>query len=271
MAEDLINEIDPEETPRIEGQTEGGSEPETSEDVKTGVASASGADVAGVVSTGLEGEGVSESSEPTGTEGGAEDVVPSGAEDTEAGIDDSPTDAAIEASRQSVKRWCLRLHKKVIAGLVLARQHKKIIGGLVLGLCMSLLVAYGLKHWQMDQGGKREKVSSTWIYRAPVMRHWNAILDLAAFVVLLPEDENRAYFSLSISVKLSKSSVCREIKERKTFFRGVIYGVLNKAVKASSPQVISKEQLKQDIISALNGLLVTGTIDDIYFTDFLVV
>jgi len=271
MAEDPINEIDPEETPRIEGQTEGGSEPETSEDVKTGVASASGADVAGVVSTGLEADGVSESSETTGAGGRAEGLVPSGSEDTKAEPGDSPANTAFESSLQSVKRWCLHQHKKVIAGLVLARQHKKVIAGLVLGLCMSVLVAYGLKHWQMDQGGKREKVSSTWIYRAPVMRNWNAILDLAAFVVLLPEDEDLAYFSLSLSVKLSKSSVCREIKERKTFFRGVIYGILNKAVKASSPQVISKEQLKQDIIGALNGLLVTGTIDDIYFTDFLVV
>jgi len=34
---------------------------------------------------------------------------------------------------------------------------------------------------------------------------------------------------------------------------------------------MSKEQMKRDIISALNDLLVTGTIDDIYFTEFLVV
>ena len=258
MAENLTNEIDPGETPRVEGQTKAWHESETSEDVNTGVASASETDVARVVRSGLEREGESQWSEPTATEPPAEDVVPSGREDTEAAIDDSPADAAIEANRQSVKRWCLRLHKKVIAGLVL-------------GLCISPLVAYGLKHWHMHQGGKPQEIASTRVYRAPTTRNWYAILNLAGFVVLLPEDNDRAYFSLRLSVRLSNSSVYREIEEKKTFFRGIIYGVLDKAAKANSPQMISKEQLKQDIIDALNGLLNTGAIDDIYFTQFLVV
>ena len=96
-------------------------------------------------------------------------------------------------------------------------------------------------------------------------------MDLASFVVLLAENEDRAYLSLSISVKLSNRNVYREMEEKKTFLRGVIYGILDKAAKAGSLQIISKEQLKRDIIGALNGFLVTGTVDDIYFTQFLVV
>jgi flagellar basal body-associated protein FliL len=249
MAKNLNNETDPGETSEVEGQTEAGPTPDVSEDVKSGVA-------AGVSSV-PEGEGVTESSGRADTEGGEEDVVPSEAEDPEPGFDDLPEDITIEAN-QSGKIWSLWKPKKVIAGLVL-------------GFCVSPLVAYGLKHWQMNQEERRQEAPSTWIYRAPTMRNWRAILDLAAFVVLLPEKGDRAYFSLSISVKLSNSGVCREIEGKKTFFRGVIYRVLNEAAKDSSPQAIAKEQLKRDIVSALNGLLISGTIDDIYFTDFLVV
>jgi len=258
MAQDLINEMDPGETPGVEGQTEAGSEPETREDAKTGVASASGADVAGMVSTGLEADGVSESSETTRSEGRAKDLGPSGSEDTKAEPDDSPANTAFESSFQSVKRWCLL-------------QHKKVIASLVLGLSISFLVAYGLKHWHAHPGGIRQKVASTQVYRASFKSDSRTLLDLAAFIVLLPEDEDQAYFSLSISVRLSNSIVYREIEGKGPLLRGVIYGVLNKAVKAGSPQMISKEKLKRDIIGALNGLLVTGNIDDIYFTDFLVV
>lgn len=258
MAQDLINEMDPGETPGAEGQTEAGSEPETREDAKTGVASASGADVPGAVSTGLEADGVSESSETTGTEGRAEDLGPSGSEDTKAEPGDSPASTAFESSFQSVKRWCLL-------------QHKRVIAGLVLGLSISPLVAYGLKHWHAHPGGIRQKVASTQVYRASIKSDSRTLLDLAAFVVLLPEDEDQAYFSLSISVRLSNTNVYREIEGKGPLLRGVIYGVLNKAVKAGSPQMISKEKLKRDIIGTLNGLLVTGNIDDIYFIDFLVV
>ncbi len=159
---------------------------------------------------------------------------------------------------KTVKRWGMRLHKKVIAGLAI-------------GLFMSPLVAYGLKHWHTHPGGARQKVASTQVYRAPIKSDSRSLWDLAVFVVLLPEDVDQAYFSLSISARLSDSNVYREIESKKPLLRGVIYGVLNKAAKSGRPQMVSKEKLKRDIIGALNGLLVTGTIDDIYFTDFLVV
>jgi flagellar basal body-associated protein FliL len=279
-----MDEIDSKETPGIEGQAEAGAKPEISEDVKTEVASASGPEVAGGDSTGREGEGISESNEPSDTEVGVEDLVASGTEDSIAGSGDSPEDAATESSRQSVKRWCLRQqkkvtaglalvrqHKKVIAGLALARQQKKVIAGLALGLLISPLVAYGLKHWQTDPGEVREKVHSTKVYRASTRSDSCIVLGLAAFVVLLPEDEDLAFFSLNISVKPSNSNVSREIEEKEAFFRAVIYGILCKTVKDSSPETMPKEQLKRDIIGALNRLLVTGTIDDVYFTKFLAV
>lgn len=204
-----------------------------------------------------------------------------------------PADAPIEANSRSIKRWCLSKHEKVVPGLVIIKRwclskRKKVVPGLVIvkrwclskrgkvitGLVLVLLISfvvYGLKYWHMDPGGNDQKVTLTQVYRAPITRDSGAILDFAAFLVLLPGDDDRAYFSLSISVKLSNSNVYREIEEKKTFFRWVIYGVLNKTVKDSSSQIISKEQLKRDIIGALNGLLVTGAIDDIYFIRFLVV
>lgn len=257
MAQDLINEIEPGGAAKVEGQTEAGPESKNSEDARTRVALASGANVGEVVSTGSEGERFSKWSELIGTEDVVEDLGPSWAEDTESGSDDSLRDTVVEASHQSEKRWFPRKHRKVIAGLGLALF-------IFLGVC-------GLKRWHIHPEGDLQRVAYTSVYRAPITRGSADILDLASFVVLLAENEDRAYLSLSISVKLSNSNVYREMEKKKTFFRGVVYRVLDKAAKAGSPQIMSKEQLKRDIIGALNGLLVTGTADDIYFSKFLVV
>lgn len=152
----------------------------------------------------------------------------------------------------------------------MAQNLKKLIAGLALALCISLVV-YGLKQWHMDPGGDRQKVTSTLDNSASITRDSAEILDFAGFVVLLAENEDQAYLSLSISVKLSNSTVYREIEKKKTFIRGVIYGVLDKAAKTGSTQIMSKEQLKQDIIDAVNRLLITGIVDDVYFTKFLAV
>ena len=152
----------------------------------------------------------------------------------------------------------------------MAQNLKKLIAGLALALCISLVV-YGLKQWHRDPGGDRQKVTSTLDNSASITRDSDEILDFAGFVVLLAENEDQAYLSLSISVKLSNSNVYREIEKKKTFIRGVIYGVLVKAAKTGSTQIMSKEQLKQDIIDAVNRLLVTGIVNDVYFTKFLAV
>ncbi len=152
----------------------------------------------------------------------------------------------------------------------MAQNLKKLIAGIALALCISLVV-YGLKQWHMNPGGGCQKVTSTLDNSASITRDSAEILDFAGFVVLLAENEDQAYLSLSISVKLSNSNVYREIEKKKTFIRGVIYGVLDKAAKTGSAQIMSKEQLKQDILDAVNRLLVTGIVDDVYFTKFLAV
>ncbi len=152
----------------------------------------------------------------------------------------------------------------------MAQNLKKLIAGIALALCLSLVV-YGLKQWHMNPGGDCQKVTSTLDNSASITRDSAEILDFAGFVVLLAENEDQAYLSLSISVKLSNSNVYREIEKKKTFIRGVIYGVLDKAAKTGSAQIMSKEQLKQDILDAVNRLLVTGIVDDVYFTKFLAV
>ena len=155
-------------------------------------------------------------------------------------------------------RRCLRKHEKVIAGLVPA--------------LFIFLVVCGVKHWHAGPRENGQKATSTRVYKASITGDDpGAILDLAPFIILFPEGEDRAYFSLSISLKPSNSHVYREIGKKKTFFRGGIYEILNRAVKTCTPKIVPKEELKQDIIGALNRLLITGTIDDVYLTKFLVV
>ena len=152
----------------------------------------------------------------------------------------------------------------------MAQNLKKLIAVLALALCISLVV-YGLKQWYMDSEGGLQRVTSTKNDSTSIKSDTSDILDFAGFVVLFAKNEDQAYLSLSISVKLSNSNVYREIEKKETFIRGAIYEVLDKAAKTGSTQIMSKEQLKQDIIDAVNRLLDTGIVVDVYFTKFLAV
>ncbi|NVM21141.1 MAG: flagellar basal body-associated FliL family protein [Desulfobacterales bacterium] len=192
-------------------------------------------------------------------------------EDAEAALDHASLLDAVEWEHGSEKQWRPKKHRRAIRVLLVA-------------VCL-LFVVYGLMWFST---GRREMTSGR-VYRAPI---WNVetvenvenvekaknleeykfdIIDFARFVVLLPEENNKAYLLLRISVQVSNSKVYEEINEKRASFRGAIYGVLNKVVKANNKQEIHKKELKQDIMDALNGIVGAGGVISIGFTEFLLV
>lgn len=136
------------------------------------------------------------------------------------------------------------------------------------------LGVFGLKNLIVPPAREKKRMASTRVYMASITSNSGATLDLKPFIVIFPNDHESSYLSLTVSLRFSHSSIddiYKEIHTKKALVRGVIYGVLEQAVTAGVPDTMSAGQLKQDIISALNALLATGRIDEVYFTDFLVV
>jgi flagellar basal body-associated protein FliL len=150
------------------------------------------------------------------------------------------------------------------------KKYQKTVGSAVIGLC-GLFLVYGLSRLVTCRHGEQQRVPSVQVYWSPVEKSASDTPSFARFLVLLPKTDEAACLLVRISVKPSNRSVYKELDEKRTFLRASIYAVLKKEVGINKGQRISIKTLKPDIMKALNSMLVTGTIDRIYFTEFLVV
>jgi len=150
------------------------------------------------------------------------------------------------------------------------RQYLTAIGGLVIGICTSLL-AYGLWCLVASPNAEPRSVPSTQVYWVSVEGD-ATIVNFSRFLILLAQENDKAYLLFSVSARPLSSAVHREISEKSIICRRAIYGVVSEALRAEEGEVVSiMVKLKQQIMDALNGMLVTGKVDWIGFTDFLMV
>ena len=149
-------------------------------------------------------------------------------------------------------------------------KYQMAIGGLVVAVCVSL-VAYGVGRLVIGGEEIRQKLISPEVYRASVGETMADVIRFARFVVPFPDEDERTYMLLTVSVKPSSRSVHQEIDEKKILCRGAIYSRLLKVLKIGKKEVISGKEMKQHILNALEAMLVNGIIDDVYFGEFLVV
>jgi len=92
-----------------------------------------------------------------------------------------------------------------------------------------------------------------------------------SFIVLLPEAKNETYIDISVSVKTSNEKVFKEIQDRKTFVRGAIYGILKRIFETTGATRYSSDELKKRLIKDINYILINGTVDKIYITNYLTI
>jgi flagellar basal body-associated protein FliL len=98
-------------------------------------------------------------------------------------------------------------------------------------------------------------------------------LSFNSFIVLLPEVESKTYVDISVSVKTSNEKVFKEIQDRKTFVRGAIYAILKRIFEshASGGKSISGDEIKKLIAKDINYILINGTIDKVFITNYLTI
>jgi len=97
-------------------------------------------------------------------------------------------------------------------------------------------------------------------------------LSFNSFIVLLPEVESKTYVDISVSVKTSNEKVFKEIQDRKTFVRGAIYAILQRIFESNaSGKFIAGEEIKKRIVKDINYILINGTVDQVFITNYLTI
>jgi flagellar basal body-associated protein FliL len=94
------------------------------------------------------------------------------------------------------------------------------------------------------------------------------ILTLDSFVIPAEGNKDFTYVFLSISVKLPNKEVKREVAEKESSLRGIIYDTLVREI-ANTRDVPPPESLKEFIIRGVNGALSTGRISEVFISKFL--
>ena len=96
------------------------------------------------------------------------------------------------------------------------------------------------------------------------------LLSFDPFVVPVPVNRKFTYILLSISFKLPNKEIKREMIQRRSQLRGIIYEVLVGKVRESR-ELPALDHLKQLIIRELDRSLYTGNLGEVYITKFLAV
>jgi len=89
------------------------------------------------------------------------------------------------------------------------------------------------------------------------------------FIVNLSDAGGSRYLKVTMQVELSSSELEAEIEKRKPQLRDIILTVLSSKTYAEVSTAQGKLALKQEIIRRVNLVLTTGTLENVYFTEFV--
>ncbi|KPA13425.1 hypothetical protein MHK_006322 [Candidatus Magnetomorum sp. HK-1] len=96
-------------------------------------------------------------------------------------------------------------------------------------------------------------------------------LNFNSFLVLLPDTPSNTFVNIDVSLKTSNEAVFKEIQDRKTFVRGAIFGILKRMFESVPMNTITNETIKNRIVKDINYVLINGTVDKVYITNFLTI
>ena len=104
----------------------------------------------------------------------------------------------------------------------------------------------------------------------PMQLHIGPMLDIDSFIVNILDEEGTHYLKAAITLELDSPQTLDEVNKRMPQIRdNILLQVGNKTFKELA-DLEGKLQLRAELVSSLNGILETGEIRKIYFTDFVV-
>ena len=89
------------------------------------------------------------------------------------------------------------------------------------------------------------------------------------FIVNLSDSGGTRYLKVTMQVELSSSKLEAEIEKRKPQLRDIILTVLSSKTYAEVSTAQGKLALKQEILRRVNLVLTSGTLENVYFTEFV--
>lgn len=96
------------------------------------------------------------------------------------------------------------------------------------------------------------------------------MVDITEFVVNIISDEASHYVKASLTIELSSEVVKEEVTKRMPQIRDSILLLVGNKTYEELQDLQGKKQLKAELTSKINGILQTGQVKAIYFTDFVV-
>jgi flagellar basal body-associated protein FliL len=156
-----------------------------------------------------------------------------------------------------------------------ARKRQKTHGGrkwlwIVLVALLCVLVGGGLLYVKKETSNllpNQERQTALAVKVSVPQEH---LLSFDPFVVPVPVNRKFTYIFLSISFKLPNKEIKREMIQRRSQLRGIIYEVLAGKVRESR-ELPALDHLKGLIIRELERSLYTGNLGEVYITKFLAV
>ncbi len=153
------------------------------------------------------------------------------------------------------------------------RSKKKLIllGGGALLLVILISTAIGLFFLLKDDSSKEPAPGST----VPVPE-LNKNIDIGPmvniddFIVNIISADSNHYVKASFTLELSNETTKEEVDRRMPQIRDAILLLLGNKTYEELQDLQGKKQLKAELMSKINAVLVSGRVDSIYFTDFVV-
>ena len=96
------------------------------------------------------------------------------------------------------------------------------------------------------------------------------MVDISGFIVNIISADGNHYVKASLTLELTNPTVKDEITKRMPQIRDAILLLVGNKTFEELQDLEGKKQLKAEIMSKLNGILQTGKIKAIFFTEFVV-
>ncbi len=93
---------------------------------------------------------------------------------------------------------------------------------------------------------------------------------LPTFLVNLADPGGKRFLKVTMNLELSTKEATDECKSKDAQLRDLILTVLSSQESGDIVSPGDKVRLKNQLVKALNRILATGKVEEIYFTDFLI-
>ena len=93
---------------------------------------------------------------------------------------------------------------------------------------------------------------------------------LDPFVVNLNEPKGSRYLKTTIQLEMGDPELTTELERRSAQLRDVILALLTSKTSHELQALEGKFRLREELLSRINALLVNGTVNRVYFTEFVI-